>query len=114
MQKSNPQLVSNTVERAGRILLQSVPVGVDLARLEKELASSSPHILLVNNLHVWSLTPRSNRIATCELHLDKSRVGDAKQLELILSEARYKFLDQNIRCATIEPILKGRDEGGHQ
>lgn len=98
------------MKKAGRVLLQTVPDGVDLVKLEKELVATSPYIMRVNNLHVWSLTSRSNRIATCEIVLDKSQVSSEKQVEHIISEARYKFLDQNIKCTTIEPLLKGRDE----
>lgn len=102
-------IVTSTVKKAGKVLLQSAPDGVNLDRLEKDLLATSPLVMEVNNLHVWSLTPRSNRVATCELVLDKSQVQDDRRIiEQIISEAKFKFLDQNIKCTTVEPILKDR------
>lgn len=94
---------THSVKKAGLVLLQTTPDGVDLTLLEKELIALSAHILEVRNLHVWSLTPGSNRVATCELVLDKSLAANEKLVELIISEAKYRFLDQNIKCTTIEP-----------
>jgi Co/Zn/Cd efflux system component len=92
------------MKKAGRILLQTVPDGVNLEQLKRELESSS-EIIEVRQLHVWSLTPRSNRVATCQLVLDKNRVTTEKQVQQIVQEARFKFLEQRIKCTTIEPVL---------
>ena len=93
------------VKKAGKVLLQTAPDGVDLVKLERKLKTCSPHILDVQDLHVWSLTPRSNRVATCRIVLDRIQVRGGAQVARIVNEAKFKFLDQNIRCTTIEPVF---------
>lgn len=93
------------VRRAGRVLLQTAPTGVDLAKLGRDLKRSHGHIVEVRDLHVWSLTPRSNRVATCALVLDGRQVSSPAQVAHIMREANFVFRELNIKCTTIEPIL---------
>lgn len=93
------------MKKAGRVLLQTAPNEVNLIKLEKQLESTSCHILAVKDLHVWSLTSRSNRIATFCLVLDGQFVDDESQVTKIINEAKFKCLEQNITRTTIEPII---------
>lgn len=93
------------MKKAGKVLLQTAPDQVDLAALEVELKSVSPLIQDIQELHVWSLTPRSNRVATCKLVLELRHIESEKHLTVLLAKIRQKFLEQNIRCTTIEPVL---------
>lgn len=93
------------MKRAGWVLLQSVPDGVDLNQLEASLKAISPLIVEVKNLHVWSLTPRSNRVATCNLLINRSSIESEKHLSELLKEAKLRFLLQNIKCSTIQPTF---------
>lgn len=102
------------MKKAGKILLQTVPAGVNIERLRQELALSSCYILGVQDLHVWSLTPQSNRVGSCRLILDREFVNTKSQVEQILKEATYKFLEQRIKCTAIEPELQTRQQQQHQ
>lgn len=92
------------MKRAGKVLLQSAPDGVDLTKLETSLKSLSPLIVEVKDLHVWSLTSRSNRVATCYLMFNRND-SDTKKISKVLNEARLKFLEQNIKCCTVQPAF---------
>lgn len=90
------------MKKASKILLQGVPEGVDLTKLETSLRSVSNLIVDIKDIHVWSLTSKSNRVGTCNLIFNQT-ILETKQLAKILNEARLKFLDQNIKCCTIQP-----------
>lgn len=86
-------------------MLQTAPEKVNLERLKSDLMSISPSIIRIDELRVWSLTSRTNRIATCHLVLDRSNSTTEHQISKLLSEAKSKFLKQDIKCLTIEPKL---------
>uniref|UniRef100_A0A6G1SL57 Zinc transporter 1 n=1 Tax=Aceria tosichella TaxID=561515 RepID=A0A6G1SL57_9ACAR len=102
------------MKKAGKILLQSVPDGVDLDELTRELIAcgSVGDILEVTELRVWSLTSRSNRVGTCKLVLNTSQVTTENQVRQIIHEAKFKFLDQQIKCTTIEPVFSTTTKKG--
>lgn len=101
------------MKRAGKVLLQSVPDEVELEKLKANLMSISPLILDIKEFHVWSLTPHSNRVATCKIVLDQ-QVKSERQIAPLLVEAKYKFLDQNIKCSTIQPIFTANEDDASQ
>lgn len=101
------------MKKASKILLQGVPEGVDLAKLETSLKSISNLIVDIKDIHVWSLTSKSNRVGTCNLIFNQT-FPDTKQLAKILNEARQKFLEQNIKCCTIQPTFVVEEKQEHE
>jgi len=93
------------MKKASRVLLQTAPDGVDLDLLKEQLLALDEAVIEVEDLHVWGLTPRSNRVATCRLVLDKTRLTSERQLVSLLGQARFKFLQQNIKCSSIQPTF---------
>jgi cobalt-zinc-cadmium efflux system protein len=72
--------------QAVRILLQSAPPGLDVARLEGELAAL-PGVVDVHDLHVWTLT---SEMEAASAHLMTTADADAHQ---VLDRARSLLHD---------------------
>ena len=98
------------MKRAGKVLLQTAPDKIDLDKLKSQIKRTSDHILEVEEMHIWSLTAESDLVATCRLRLDQKHVTKESQVTKILQDVRFKFLECDIRCITIEPIIKIKTE----
>lgn len=93
------------MKKAGKVLLQSAPSEIDVEALRAKLKSANELIVDIRELHVWSLTSRSNRVATCHVVLSRNSIHSENQLSILLDEVKFKFLEDNIKCSTIQPIF---------
>lgn len=93
------------MKKAGKVLLQSAPNEIDVTRLKENLKSANELIVDIQELHIWSLTTNNNRVATCRVVLNRDRVSNEDQLSIILGQLKAKFLDDNIKCSTIQPVF---------
>ena len=88
------------------VLLQTAPDGIEPDKVEKSIFESSPQVIGVNELKIWSLTARSNRIATCQLILDGKAIKSEAEVSRIITNAKQVLLEKNILCTTIEPLFR--------
>lgn len=93
------------MKKAGKVLLQSAPHEIDVERVKANLKTASELIVDIRELHIWSLTTNNNRVATCHVVLNPYSIRDESQLSKILAEIRSRFLEDNIRCSTIQPVF---------
>lgn len=93
------------MKKAGKILLQSAPIHLQLDEIKSRIKSVSVAIIEVKNIHVWSLTAANNPIATCDIVLKKEDFTSEKTLTALLRDVRFKFLEENIECCTVQPVF---------
>jgi cation diffusion facilitator family transporter len=98
------------LRRAGHILLEGVPDGLDTAELAAAIASAHPDILDAHHVHVWQLGS-GDVLATVHLRLHGDRAwGEAADAARALLRERF-----GIRHATIQvdgQYCPDRDCGG--
>lgn len=93
------------MKKAGKVLLQSAPHEIDVDRVKANLKTASELIVEIRELHIWSLTTNNNRVATCHVVLNQCNIRDENQLSTILAGVKSKFLEDSIRCSTIQPVF---------
>jgi len=91
------------VKESALILLQAVPKNIEVSALKRELQLHVPHILSVDELHIWKLSGREN-IAT-------GRVIFQSTSEYIENSARIEafFRQRGIQSTTIQPEFSGHN-----
>ncbi|EGX88673.1 metal ion resistance protein/transporter (Zrc1), putative [Cordyceps militaris CM01] len=93
------------VKRAGLILLQSAPEGVEQAHVKSDL-EQIPGIAAVHELHIWRLDQKKS-LASAHLVLDES--GDQADFDALAKTAMECFHAYGIHSVTLQPeILRGR------
>lgn len=93
------------MKKAGKVLLQSAPNDIDVEAVKANLKSANELIVDIQELHIWSLTASSNRVATCHVVLNRDSIHSKNQLCILLKEIEFKFLEHNIKCSTIQPVF---------
>jgi cobalt-zinc-cadmium efflux system protein len=86
------------VSEAGRILMQSVPAGLDLAQV-RALMMSHPHVEAVHDLHAWTLGSREP-VMTAHIVLKADKDADADTVRQSLAAALAEKFD--IAHATLQ------------
>jgi cobalt-zinc-cadmium efflux system protein len=98
------------LRRAGHILLEGVPDGLDTDELAAAIATAHPHILDAHHVHVWQLGS-GDVLATVHLRLHSERAwAEAAEAARTLLQRRF-----GIRHATIQvdgQYCPDRDCGG--
>lgn len=102
------------MKKAGRVLLQSAPIGIEPDLLKNEIKLLSDSIIDVDEFYVWSLTAEGNRIGTCHLVLDANKIISDGQLVSLMKEAKRLFLKNHIKCSTIQPVFIDPNKTHHE
>jgi len=90
---------------AGRILLEGVPVGLDLAGVERELLTVDG-VEGVHDLHVWSVSS-TDSVLSAHLQVADTRVSSATQ---VVDEVKRRLAARfGIDHATLEIECRGRE-----
>ncbi|HEX9956245.1 MAG TPA: cation diffusion facilitator family transporter [Fibrella sp.] len=88
------QLLSDSL----RLTLDGVPVGIDLAEVQK-IVGSVPGVLAVDHVHIWAMSTTENAL-TAHLTVKSNLVGD--EVVAIKKEVRHKLEHLGIEHATLE------------
>jgi zinc transporter 1 len=94
-------------KRAGAILLESAPPGVNLDHVKKDL-ESIPGVKGVHELHVWRLDQRK-AIASAHVVVSEESLGKFMEKAQLFSECLHAY---GIHSATLQPELVGGGGGG--
>jgi cobalt-zinc-cadmium efflux system protein len=97
------------VSEAGRILMQSVPAGLDLAQV-RALMMSHPHVEAVHDLHAWTLGSREP-VMTAHIVLKADKDADADTVRQSLAAALAEKFD--IAHATLQVERRTACSTGH-
>lgn len=114
-----------SMDYAGRTLLQTAPMDLNLNSLTADLESLSPLVTSVDELHVWSLTNEGGQVGSCNLIISKDNLKDDRDIAEILRGARLKFLSHGVKCSSVQPVFfsvtdektaekTGHDTGCHE
>jgi cobalt-zinc-cadmium efflux system protein len=97
------------MSEAGRILMQSVPAGLDLAQV-RALMMSHPHVEAVHDLHAWTLGSREP-VMTAHIVLKADKDADADTVRQSLAAALAEKFD--IAHATLQVERRTACSTGH-
>jgi zinc transporter 1 len=89
-------------KRSGKILLQSVPLGVKTENIKHDL-ESLPGVLSVHELHVWRLDQRKT-VATAHIVVSDPNIESFMAKAKIFTECLHAY---GIHSATLQPELAG-------
>ncbi|KAJ4317320.1 hypothetical protein N0V94_005005 [Neodidymelliopsis sp. IMI 364377] len=87
-------------KRSGKILLQSAPLGVQIADVKRDL-ESIPGVLSVHELHIWRLDQRK-AIASAHIVVSDPDVEAFMKKAKVISECLHAY---GIHSATLQPEL---------
>jgi cobalt-zinc-cadmium efflux system protein len=88
------QLLSDSL----RLTLDGVPVGIDLAEVQK-MIGSVPGVLAVDHVHIWAMSTTENALTA---HLTVKADLMANQVITIKKEVRHELEHMGIEHATLE------------
>ncbi|CAG8176122.1 unnamed protein product [Penicillium salamii] len=88
------------VRSSGKILLESVPNGIDLGDVKHDL-ETIPGVLSVHELHVWRLN-QEKALASVHVTISKDTIPEFVQIANTMTECFHSY---GIHSATVQPEL---------
>ncbi|CAG8237899.1 unnamed protein product [Penicillium salamii] len=88
------------VRSSGKILLESVPNGIDLGDVKHDL-ETIPGVLSVHELHVWRLN-QEKALASVHITISKETIPEFVQIANTMTECFHSY---GIHSATVQPEL---------
>lgn len=88
------------VKKSGKILLESVPTGINLDDVKHDL-ETIPGVLSVHELHVWRLN-QEKALASVHVSMSDQKISDFVDIAKIMSDCFHSY---GIHSATVQPEL---------